>query len=83
VKDKQMGVIFILISTLMYLTHFVTSAWYAAQITGWKVNLGKMGTAMKEFGYTPLVLAFLALGLGIFYIIRAEIRELKSNKDES
>ena len=75
VKDKHMGAFFILISTLIYLTYFVTSACYAAQLTSWKGS--KMETAMKEFGYTPLVLALLALGLGIYYITRAERRELK------
>lgn len=73
VKDKQMGVFFILISTLIYLTYFVTSACRAVQLTSWTGS--KMRTAMKEFGYIPLVLALLALGLGIFYIIRAEKRE--------
>ncbi|MHC4116716.1 MAG: hypothetical protein ACYSWO_04330 [Planctomycetota bacterium] len=76
-KDKQMGVFFILISTLIYLTYFVTSACYAAQLTSWKGS--KMGTAMREFGYSPLVLALLALGLGIFYVVRAERRELDTN----
>ena len=71
-KDKQMGMFFVLISTLMYLTYFATSACYAAQLTSWKGS--KMGTAMKEVGYGPLGLALLALGLGIFYIMRAERR---------
>ena len=81
VKDKQMGLFFILLSTLIYLTYFVTSACYAAQLTSWQGS--KMGTAMKEFGYSPLVLALVPLGLGIFYVIRDDKRENKSNKDKS
>ena len=81
VKDKQLGAIFILISTLVYLTYFVTSACYAAQLKAYQGS--KMGTAMKDFGYSPLVLALVALGLGIFYIIRDDKRKIKSNKDKS
>ena len=80
-KDKQMGVFFILISTLVYLTYFVTSACYAAQLRSWQGS--RMGTAMKECGYIPLVLAVVALGLGIFYIIRDDKRKSKSNRDKS
>ena len=80
-KDKQLGAIFILISTLVYLTYFVTSACYAAQLKAYQGS--KMGTAMKDFGYSPLVLALVALGLGIFYIIRDDKRKIKSNKDKS
>ncbi len=82
-KDKICGMFFIFISTALYLTHFAFSAYWASQLKSWNSNYGKMGTAMKELGYVPLFLALLALGLGIFYFVRAERRGQANSNDKS
>jgi len=82
-KDKISGVFFIFISAILYIAHFVVSGFWASQLTHWDDRYGKMGTAMKELGYTPIVLVWLSLGLGVFYFIRGECKEIKSIKEIS
>ena len=82
-KDKICGMFFIFISATLYIAHFIVSGIWASQLKGWNPHYGKMGTAMRELGYTPIVLALVALGLGIFYFIRAELKEHRSTKGTS
>ena len=81
--DKICGMFFMFISASMYLIHFALCALYVFQMKSYKANLGKMGTAKDEFGRAPQILALLALGLGIFYILRAEYREYKNTHNAS
>lgn len=82
-KDKLIGVAFIFIATIIYLTNTVLTVWYAANLNQFITKLGKMGTADKLIGFTPEIWTFIALGLGVFYIVRAEFREYKKRKTES
>jgi hypothetical protein len=83
VKDKLIGMAFIFIATILYLMNTVLTVWYAATLERYIGNLGKIGTAAKAIGSAPEVWAFIALGLGGFYIVRAEFREYKHSKDKS
>ena len=82
-KDKLIGIAFIFIATILYLTNTVLTVWYAANLDKIVIKSGRMGTAVNAIGSAPKVWAFFALGLGSFYIVRAEFREYKKRKDES
>jgi hypothetical protein len=82
VKDKLIGIAFIFIATIIFLTNTVLTVWYAANLNRYIPKLGKMGTADKFIGYAPEIWTFIALGLGAFYIVRAEFREYKKRKAE-
>jgi hypothetical protein len=83
VKDKLIGVAFILIATILYLANTVLTVWYAINVERVISRLGRMGTAVNTIGSAPKVWALIALGLGTFYIGRAEFREYKHRKDKS
>lgn len=77
---RIVGVIFCCIAAILYVANYLAAVIYMPHIRDFSTPPGHMGTAYKIVGRTPEHLAYIALVVGIVYLVIGELNQIKSQK---
>jgi len=81
-KNKHIGLGLIFTSAVLYLGHFIMVACYAITETTWDTDI-RMRIAAQMIGNEPRYLAIIGLAFGVFYLVRAELRERRERRAQA
>jgi len=74
------GAIFCVIATILYVANYLAAVSLMAQVTNFSTPPGRQETAYNVVGRTPEHLAYIALAIGIVYLVIGELSQRKSKK---
>ena len=74
------GAIFCCIAATLYEANYLAVVIYMPHIRNYNTPPGHIGTAYKIVGRTPEHLAYVALVIGIIYLVLGELNQIKSEK---
>jgi len=74
------GAIFCAMAAILYVANYLAAVSLMPQITNFSTPPGRMATAYKVVGRTPEHLAYVALAIGIVYLVIGELSQRKSKK---
>ncbi len=77
---KVVGVIFCCIAAILYVANYLAAVIYMPHIRNFSTPPGHLGAAYKIVGRTPEHLAYIALVVGIVYLVIGELNQIKSQK---
>ncbi len=77
---RVVGVIFCCIAAILYVANYLAAVIYMPHIGNFSTPPGRLGTAYKIVGRTPEHLAYIALVVGIVYLVIGELNQIKSQK---
>ena len=77
---RVVGVIFCGIAAILYVANYLAAVIYMPHIRNFGTPPGHLGAAYKIVGRTPEHLAYIALVVGIVYLVIGELNQIKSQK---
>ena len=69
-NKRGVGILFCLISTILYSTHYLATAIYLSNSQTWSADLFSNG--LSYTGNFLDIFSLISLGLGVFYLVWAE-----------
>lgn len=75
-NKRLTGAVFCLIAAMLYCCRYICAAIYMAGLSTWSSDYG-----LENVSNSFTVFACVALAAGIFYLVRAEIEDRKSDRD--
>lgn len=81
--DKLVAVGMFLVAAVLYMSHYALAVLLYPSLTSWPTAWGRMGYALKTVGFAPRVFALLALLVGIYYLVKAEMAERKESQNNA
>lgn len=74
------GATFCGMAAILYAANYLAAVSFMQQLTNWSTPPGRLETAYKVVGRTPEHLAYIALAIGIVYLVISELNQRKSEK---